>query len=144
VPANPQALARCVQKGFAVEDLRRVFAPMSAEEFYKELVAVYGDIATLAVLVAKKALVALRAAGVVEAGADLTLEEMLSMVKQARAAAQEEPETSGDIDSIEKLSAVLSGDKQFERALGLVGEGDGLERSPSGSRKWRDPGRVAR
>jgi hypothetical protein len=51
---------------------------------------------------------------------------------------------SGEITSIEGLGAApgvkTSGIEQFERSLGI----DETETSWNGSRKWRDPGRLAR
>lgn len=129
VPANPEALARCVEKGFAEADLARVFSPMSAVDVYKELSEVSLALAqlttSLARVTVREALAALKAAGVrSESSGDLTLEEMLSVVKQAGTAVQEAPEPeieTGEIDSIEKLGAALGGDgiEQFERSLGI-------------------------
>jgi hypothetical protein len=136
VPTNPQALARAVTKGFSASDLARVFEPVMSEvEVLKELIAIYGDIATLAVRVAKKALLALRAAGVVEAGGDVTLEEMLAIVKQAGTSVGEAPEPGDEITSIDELGVALGvGDE--------VPGDDELEIHPAGSRRWRDVGRL--
>jgi hypothetical protein len=152
IPANADCLARAVQKGFAEEDLKRAFGAMSAEEFYKELIAIYAGIADAAVTVARatvrEAREALKAAGVrPESSGDLTLEEMLAVVKRAGTAVQEapEPEIEGDeiteITSMAELATALGdGDAEFERSLGI----DETETSWNGSRKWRDPGRLSK
>jgi hypothetical protein len=166
LPANPEALARCVQKGFAENDLKRVFsAPaLSQEDVYKELISIHQEIASIAIDFADRtvraALAALKAAGVQPEAGAISFEELLSAakaVKRGGVHAQTSPEIGGSITSVEQLEAMLAKDggddddditgiAEFERALGIDAEasGDGLERSPAGSRKWRDPGRRAR
>jgi HK97 family phage prohead protease len=147
VPANPEALARAVQKGFPEVDLQRVF---SGPNIDRELAEISIALSRLAVGIAsatvRVALAELRAAGVRAESGELTFEELLSLVKQAGTSVGEVSSSatlSGEIDSIEKLADVLStGDEQFERALGL-GD-DEPETSWNGSRKWRDPGRLTK
>jgi hypothetical protein len=145
VPANPEALARCVQKGFAEADLVRVFEAPNVE---RELAELSVALSRLAVSVARatvrEALVVLKAARL-ESSGDLTLEDLLDAVKQARTS---KAETGGEITSIEgieQLGEALKsgdGDAEFEKALGLGGEGE--PETFSTSRKWRDPGRLRR
>jgi hypothetical protein len=119
IPANPEALAR-----LAVALVK----------------------ATL--LKANEMRVLLKAAGTrLESSGDFTVEDLLDAVKQAgnSLAKPSESKTSGEIDNVEKLGEALgTGIKEFEQALGLGDEANGLEKHPAGSRKWRDPGRIRR
>jgi phage head maturation protease len=68
LPANPEALARCVQKGFDEADLARVFGATSSEDFYRELISINQEISSIAVGLAtatvRQSLAALKAAGI--------------------------------------------------------------------------------
>jgi HK97 family phage prohead protease len=163
VPANPQALARAVEKGFDAAHLEKVFSgeapPLPEAVVLRGLVEINSALAHLAVALAKAALLKanemralLEAAGVQSESADLTLEDLLAAVHGAgtslpevSAALRAMVSTGESIESVEQLGEVLgtTGIKEFEQALGLGGEADdGLERHPAGSRKWRDPGRI--
>jgi len=110
VPANPEAVARMVSKGFGTEaDLRRVFEERNVEKELAEIsIAVAGLSVSLARRVVRESFAALRAARP-EAG-DLALEELLAIVKQAGALVQESPEPEaarGDITSLDELAAAV-------------------------------------
>jgi hypothetical protein len=97
-------------------------------------VAVNSEIAGIAVSLAtravREALAALKAAGARAKSGDLSLEDLLAAVKRTRTSVQEDSTSGGEIASIEQLGAAL-------------GIGDESETSWNGSRKWRDPGRLA-
>ena len=122
IPANPEALARCVQKGFAEADLARVFEAPSAEAVYRELAEINHEIALVAVGLARATLLKadevralLKAARVqAERGGELTLEELLAAVRQAGSSVQEAPalETSGEITSLDQLAAAVGSDDE--------------------------------
>jgi uncharacterized protein len=124
VPANADCLARAVSKGFAAEDLRRVFAPASAEAFYRELISIYAGIADCAVLVAKQALAALKAAGVVREGGDITVEELLAAIREGV------PDSTGDSTEITTL-------EELAQAVGTADLEPSLEEVFSDSRSLR-------
>ena len=152
IPANPQALMRAVEEGFDAAHLERVFSgeapPLPEAVVYKGLVEINGALARLAVALAKATLAKaaemralLEAKGVKSEARELSLEDLLAAVNGTSV---EEDSTSGDsIESVEQLGEALeTGIKEFEQALGLGDEADGLEKHPAGSRKWRDPGRI--
>jgi uncharacterized protein len=132
VPANSDALARCVKKGFAEADLQRVFVPqMSEADALRELAAIYQEISRIAVGLAaetvREALAALKAARP-EAG-DLTLEELLAAIREAGTSLPK-TENSGEITSINTLDDLAA----------AVGNGDSevsLEQTFSDSRSLR-------
>ena len=123
VGANPEALARAVQKGFSETDLQRVFSapPMTEVEVYRELAAVNHEIARVAVAFAKETLlkadelrVLLKAAQLrgVNLTADLTLAEVLAAIRGSGVAAEEietlEAETgSSEITTLDQLAAAV-------------------------------------
>jgi hypothetical protein len=92
------------------------------------------EMTCLASSAVREALAALKAARP-ESSGDLTLEELLAAVRQARANVPS-AETSGAITSIGQLGDALESESE-------VPGDDELEVSPAGSRKWRDAGRLA-
>jgi hypothetical protein len=142
VPANPEALARCVEKGFGEADLARVFTVPSPEQEFATLSIALSRLAvSIASATVRVALAELKAAGVQrELGGDLTYEDLLSAVQAAGAngANASASTVPSEITTIEQLGDALgSGDQEFEKALGLADEAEA--RHPSGSRKWRRP-----
>ena len=118
IPANPEAVARMVTKGFAEADLARVFTPMTEADAFRELAEVNHLVAKIAVTLAKTALLKadelralLEAARLnnVSLTADLTLEELLAAIRGSGEVAEDalEVETSGEIESIEQLGAAI-------------------------------------
>jgi hypothetical protein len=80
----------------------------------------------------REALAALKSARS-ESGGDLTLEEMLAVIRREAPARKT---GGGDITSIDQLAAAVGVGED-------VHESDELETSPAGSWKWRDVGRLA-
>lgn len=97
IPANPNAIARMVSKGFSEADLERVFSgeastAKSREEIYKELAELNAEIASIAVDVALKTTrhaVAVLKAHAVKSGEAIqdsgivTIEQLVSAVREA-------------------------------------------------------------
>ena len=139
---------RCVQKGFAAADLARVFVPMSAEDVYRELIAINQEIARLSVSLAtrivREALAALKAARS-EDGGEMSFAELLAAVKRVGTPADDE------VATVEGLGAALEGGEitTLEELAAAVGSGEEAPVSeleaqhPAGSRRWPDPGRLA-
>ncbi len=130
IPANPEALARCVQKGFAEADLARVFAPaLTPEAVYREVAEINHEIALVAVGLARATLLKadevralLKAARVqAERGGEISVADMLAVIRGAGAAAKEaetlEAENNGgEITTLAELA----------RAIGAPDEEDSL------------------
>ena len=126
LPANHEALARCVQKGFAEADLARVFAPaLTPEAVYRDLAEINHEIALVAVGLARATLLKadevcalLKAARVqAESGGELTLAEMLAVIRGSGAAAKEaeslESESGdGEITTLDQLAAAVGSDDE--------------------------------
>ncbi len=153
VPANPEALARAATKGFDQADLQRVFSPApTAEAVYREVAEINHEVAVIAVAfaarVVREAHAALKAAGIrPESSGELSLKDLLAIVKQAGADGAKVISSpsiipSGEITTLDELAAAVGSDgiAEFERAVGIETESETF----STSRKWRDPGRVAR
>jgi HK97 family phage prohead protease len=135
VPANPEAVARMVSKGFGTEaDLERVFSgpAMTAEAVYREVAEINHEIARIAVSLAKATLLKanevralLEARGLQpEAGGELAWEELLAAVKSSKAPAPGIEIEGDEITNMAELGAALGvgdGIEEFERSLGLGG-----------------------
>jgi uncharacterized protein len=142
IPANQEALARGVQKGFCEDDLRRAFSGEDSETVYREIANASLDLAEIAVDTATKvvqeALAKVKAArSTNQESVDIPLDELLAAVKDAGLVRQkEEPE----IDTIEALALQPKqkngeiGAPELEEAVA-----ESQTKSPGGSRWWRNP-----
>lgn len=134
VPANPEAVARAVSKGFGTEaDLHRVFSPApTAEEVYRQAAETWREVAAVSVSLARRvvreSLAALKAAGVrTESDGEMTWEELLAIVKSSKPEVGDETDGNGDITTLDQLAD----------AIGTPDEEPSLEEVFSDSRSLR-------
>ena len=133
VPANSQALARCVEKGFDAADLSRVFTPaVTAAEVYRKAAETWHEVAAVSVSLARRvvreSLAALKAAGVrTESDGEMTWEELLAIVKSSKPEVGDETDGNGDITTLDQLAD----------AIGTPDEEPSLEEVFSDSRSLR-------
>jgi len=124
VPANPEAVARMVSKGFGTEaDLGRVFSgpALTAEAVYRELAAINHEIALVAVAVAQGTLLKadelralLKARGL--QSDELSLAELLAIVKSSKAEGGDDVD-DGDITTLDELADAVGTPDEEEPSI---------------------------